>query len=157
MAKKTTQTAVAVTKTDPKREKTIKNREARLARHLKKHPNDAVAKAAVGKEKPARKTPKNKGSFPKAVIRITECLPRPTGKKDKATGKPISKNGSGFVSAKHKVGSLLFFGTVEPIMVETVGKNGRPGWALNPNAVEAWENYMAQSQKAAQRKPRGQK
>ena len=157
MAKKPAQVAQPVTKADPKRENTSKNREARLARHLKKHQNDAVAKAAVGKEKPARKTPKNKGSFPKAVIRITECLPRPTGKKDKATGKPISKNGSGFVSAKHKVGSLLFFGTVEPIMVETVGKNGRPGWVLNPNAVEAWETYLAQSQKVAQRKPRGQK
>lgn len=157
MAKKTPQTAVAVTKTDPKRDRTIKNRQARLERHLRHFPEDKVAKAALGKEKPARKTPKNKGSFPKAVIRITECLPRPTGKKDKVTGKPISKNGSGFVSAKHKVGSLLFFGTVEPIMVETVGKNGRPGWVLNPNAVEAWENYLAQSQKVAQRKPRGQK
>ena len=45
--KKPAQVAQTVTKADPKREKTIKNREARLARHLKKHPNDAVA-AALG-------------------------------------------------------------------------------------------------------------
>lgn len=155
--KKPAQVAQTVTKADPKREKTIKNREARLARHLKKHPNDAAAKAAVGKEKPARKTPKNKGSSPKAVVRIVECLPRATGKKDRKTGKPITKNGSGFVSAKFKEGTVLTFGSREPILVETVGKNGRPGLALNPLAVEAWVEYLAQSRKASQRKPRGKK
>jgi hypothetical protein len=156
MAKKPAQ-VVQTAKVDPKRERTIKNRKERLERHLKKFPSDQVAQAALGKEKPARKTPKTKGAFPKPVIRIIECLQRPTGKRDKKTGQPITLNASGFVSEKFKEGTVLTFGSREPILVETVGKNGRPGLALNPLAVEAWTEYQANSRKASQRKPRGKK
>lgn len=38
------------------------NRKARLARHLRKHPEDAQAASAVGKPAPVRKKPKVKGS-----------------------------------------------------------------------------------------------
>lgn len=104
MAKKST--PVVQTKVDPKRETTIKNRIARLEKHIKNFPNDLLAQAALKREKPARKTPKVKGSYPKPVVRITECTPRPTGKRDKA-GKPIMKNGSGFVSSKHTEGTVI--------------------------------------------------
>lgn len=141
MAKKPAQ-VVQTTKTDPKRDRTIKNRQERLERHLKKFPNDAVAAAALKKEKPARKTPKTKGNYAKPVIRIIECLPRVTGKRDKKTGQPITLNASGFVSAKYKEGTILSFGSQEPILIDTVGKNGRPGVALNPQAVTAWIEYQ---------------
>lgn len=161
MAKKPAQ-VVTQSKADPKRDRTVKNRQTRLERHLKRFPEDKVAKTALGKEKPARKASKNKGAFPKAVVRICEpvCVTREVGSHFCHVQKknvPTLKNGSGFVTSKHREGKVLFFGSVEPIMVETVGKNGRPGLTLNPNAVEAWEAYLAESRKRSQRKPRGQK
>ena len=154
MAKKPAQVAV-VSKQDPKRDRTMKNRQVRLERHLKKFPQDKVAQAALKHEKPARKASKAKGSFPKAVIRIIECLPRATGKTDKATGKPIMKNGSGFVSSKHRVGSLLYFGSQEPVMVDSTDKNGRPQFIVNPNAQQAWRDFIDASKRNSQRKRRG--
>lgn len=147
MAKKPAQAAVVQTKADPKRERTIKNRERRLAAHLARFPEDKVAKAALGKEKPARKAPKNKGAFPKPVIRITECMPVPTGRKDKKTGKAITKPGSGFVSSKHVQGKVLTFGSTEPLFVEKEGK-----LIPNPEIKEAWEAYLAESVRATKRK-----
>ena len=44
--------------------KTDANRDARLARHLKKHPNDVQALSAKGKQKTPRKASKVKGNFP---------------------------------------------------------------------------------------------
>ncbi|WBF79310.1 hypothetical protein IACHDJAJ_00071 [Aeromonas phage vB_AdhS_TS3] len=152
MAKKPAQTAVAQTKADPKRERTIKNRQRRLEAHLSRFPEDKVAKAALGKEKPARKTPKTKGAFPKPVIRIQECLPVLTGKKDKKTGKAITKPGSGFVSSKHQQGKVLTFGSTEPIMVEKEGK-----FVLNPEIREAWEAYLAKTTQVTKRKRNAKK
>lgn len=147
MAKKNTQAVVAQTKTDPKRDRTVKNRQTRLERHLRHFPNDAVAKEALGKEKPARKASKNKGSFPKKVIRITECMPVPTGRKDKKTGKAITKPGSGFVSSKHREGKVLTFGSTEPLFVEKDGK-----MIPNPEIAQAWESYVAEANRASKRK-----
>ncbi len=41
-----------------------KNRARKLARHMKKHPNDAQAERMVGKAHTYRKAPRVKGAFP---------------------------------------------------------------------------------------------
>lgn len=45
--------------------KTMKNKAAKLARHVKAHPNDKQSAARVGKDRAERKAPFNKGSAPK--------------------------------------------------------------------------------------------
>lgn len=55
-----------------KENRASKNRAKKLARHLKKHPNDAQAASAVGKDKRIRKKPMNRGNYPAAKPFVTE-------------------------------------------------------------------------------------
>lgn len=57
-------------KVDTKTIATQKNRERRLARHLKAHPNDVQSKD--GFKGTARSKPKSKGNFPEAKVWIVD-------------------------------------------------------------------------------------
>lgn len=81
MAKKTTAAQKArfsAYSGDGRREK---NRAAKLARHVKAHPEDAQSKKAVGRKLSKKNAPKTKGNFPPA---------KPMVLVDSA-GKPIAK------------------------------------------------------------------
>ena len=97
--------------------KTAQNRKARLARHLKKHPNDAQAVLAQKKDKAPRKASKTKGNFPEQKYPVRD-----------ESGKVV-----GYASYK----TFSFYG-IETILSE------KGTWVANPEVKEAWNRYKSQ-------------
>ena len=130
------------------RQKTMDNRKARLERHLKKFPNDSVAKEALKHENPARTKSKVKGSYPKQKFWVRD-------------------EGSGFKREQFK----LTFATLEYFVPkadalgnEVLDKHGRVEMVINPVISSEWSKYKdeisrkikeAQAKKAAE--SRGEK
>lgn len=109
---------------------TERNREARLERHIKKHPNDGVAKHAVGEPAPVRRKPKSKGST-KAVKtqKIVVFMGKDVGFKSVV---PRLTGGSDFPYRERGMNSRVYEGKVREhradlakLMKETQGRFGK--------------------------------
>lgn len=120
-------TAVEATK---RFDATEKNRDARLKRHLKKHPQDAVAQAATKTAAPVRRKPKSKGST-KAVKtqKIVVFMGKDVGFKSVV---PRLTGGSDFPYRERGMNSRVYEGKVREhradlakLMKETQGRFGK--------------------------------
>ncbi len=120
-------TAVEATK---RFDATEKNRDARLKRHLKNHPNDAVAKAATSAPAPVRRKPKAKGSTNKVKTQkivvfmgkdegFKSVVPRLAGR----TLLPFRERGTSTRSYEAKVREMR--ADTAKLMKETQGRFGK--------------------------------
>ena len=126
MAKKKPQKQAAVVQASTTSQ-TEKNRQARIARHLKTHPTDLQAKEAAKHAGAPRKAPKIKGNFKKPLFKIRDASGKVTGYANYVT---------------------FYFAGKETLV------NEKGQLVQNPEVKEVWNEYKSSLANAVQRKQR---